>query len=232
MLGFLCSLLLFFLLSLLLSLSASLLLSLPPPPRLPKAVFHNDKNSTPVAGDSLSDNLCAQLMIIAAIGLPGYYISVWLMDSLGRKNIQLQGFSMMFIIFLGLAIFLDALDDVPALLLILYGLTFFFSNFGPNSTTFVLPAETFPVEVRSTFNGLSAAMGKVGAAIGSATFKPIVNSFGKKTNMGDKVAFYCCAGVALLGVIVTIFFVEDRRGKGMETSELDNKATTAGDDEA
>lgn len=31
----------------------------------------------------------------------------------------------------------------------LYGLTFFFANFGPNSTTFVLPAELFPTRVRS-----------------------------------------------------------------------------------
>lgn len=32
-------------------------------------------------------------------------------------------------------------------LLFLYGLTFFFANFGPNSTTFILPSETFPAEV-------------------------------------------------------------------------------------
>lgn len=47
------------------------------------------------------------------------------------------------------------------LMLILYGLTFFFSNFGPNSTTFILPAETFPPHIRTTMNGFSAAMGKV-----------------------------------------------------------------------
>ncbi|CAI9774047.1 unnamed protein product [Fraxinus pennsylvanica] len=31
--------------------------------------------------------------------------------------------------------------------LVVYGLTFFFANFGHNSTTFVLPAELFPMRV-------------------------------------------------------------------------------------
>ncbi|XWS15108.1 hypothetical protein CRYUN_Cryun35bG0065800 [Craigia yunnanensis] len=31
-----------------------------------------------------------------------------------------------------------------------YGLAFFFANFGPNSTTFVVPAEIFPARFRST----------------------------------------------------------------------------------
>lgn len=39
-------------------------------------------------------------------------------------------------------------------------LTFFFSNFGPNSTTFMLPSLTFPDQVRGSLNGISAASGK------------------------------------------------------------------------
>ena len=41
------------------------------------------------------------------------------------------------------------------------GLTFFVSNMGPNTTTFVLPSETFPTPIRATFHGISAACGKV-----------------------------------------------------------------------
>jgi len=35
------------------------------------------------------------------------------------------------------------------------------SNFGPNTTTFVIPGEIFPAEVRATCHGLSAACGKL-----------------------------------------------------------------------
>ena len=87
--------------------------------------------------------------------------------------------------------------------------TVFFSNFGPNSTTFILPAETFPTHLRSTLNGFCAASGKLGATIGSAAFVPL------KTAIGLGPTMVTCAVVSLLGMVLTIFFVEDRRGKDM-----------------
>merc|ERR1719221_649408 len=115
----------------------------------------------------------------------------------------------MAVLYAALAIFLDALEGVPVLLLIIYGLTYFFSNFGPNSTTFILPSETFPIEVRSSLNGFCAACGKAGAALGSSCFKPLVHV------VGTPVVFYICAGCAALGFLLTAFFVEDRRGRNM-----------------
>lgn len=38
-------------------------------------------------------------------------------------------------------------------------------NFGPNTTTFVVPGEVFPTRYRSTAHGISAASGKFGAII-------------------------------------------------------------------
>jgi PHS family inorganic phosphate transporter-like MFS transporter len=158
----------------------------------------------------ISENLIAQMAVVAAISLPGYYVSVFLMDRLGRKFIQLQGFFFMAVVFAALGIFVHELEDVPALMLILYGLTFFFSNFGPNTTTFILPAETFPTHMRSTMNGFSAAMGKVGATLGSSAFKPLDTA----TSLGFTMV--ACALVSLLGLVITYLFVEDRLGEGME----------------
>ncbi|EFH50771.1 inorganic phosphate transporter family protein, partial [Arabidopsis lyrata subsp. lyrata] len=53
---------------------------------------------------------------------------------------------------------------------VFYSLTFFFSNFGPNATTFIVPAEIFPARIRSTCHGISAASGKAGAMVGSFGF--------------------------------------------------------------
>ena len=57
---------------------------------------------------------------------------------------------------------------------------------------------TYP---RATFFGLSAGMGKVGALIGSASFSSIQSAVGL-----DGV-YYVCAGVSLLGAIVTVVFI-------------------------
>lgn len=176
-------------------------------PTILAQIFEVPKNATGTAGNTLQTNLCYQLFILAIIGLPGYYVSVFTMDRLGRKNIQLQGFFMMAMLYAVLALWIDDLPDW--ILLLVYGLTYFFSNFGPNATTFILPSETFPFEVRSTLNGFSAAMGKLGATIGSSAFKPIVDG------AGPSVCFWLCSGCAVCGVLVTLVFVEDRRGKGM-----------------
>merc|ERR1712232_455854 len=117
----------------------------------------------------------------------------------------------MALLYAGLGVFLPSMEDASGLLLFVYGMTYFFSNFGPNSTTFILPSETFPPEVRSTLNGFSAAAGKCGAVVGSAVFKPVVDG------LGTNVAFWGCTLCAVLGVFLTIFFIEDRRGRDMAT---------------
>jgi len=182
---------------------------------------------------SLHHNLCWQMTVVAAIGLPGYYVALALMDKMGRRNMQLQGFFFMAIAFLCLGIFKDPLvDHAKVMMLIIYGLTFFFSNFGPNSTTFALPAECFPPHVRTTLNGFSAAMGKAGATLGSSAFKPLDDA----TSLG--LTMVVCAVVSLLGLVLTWFFVPDMRGKPMEGEEEDeseevlNPAAYAAQDEA
>lgn len=149
--------------------------------------------------------------IIFAVALPGYWCATYTMDSLGRKNIQVMGFFMMTVLYGILALVLKyAINSVPsALLFIIYSLTFFFSNFGPNSTTFILPSESFPMHVRASMNGFSAASGKFGAAIGTYCFKPLAGAIGVPSVMG------ICALVSLVGLGVTYFFIEDRRGQVM-----------------
>lgn len=46
------------------------------------------------------------------------------------------------------------------LFIVMYALTFFFANFGPNATTFITPVELFTTKYRSTLHGISAATGE------------------------------------------------------------------------
>ena len=50
--------------------------------------------------------------------------------------------------------------------LAIFGLSYFFIQFGPNMTTFVLPSEVFPVSMRTTGHGIAAGVGKLGAFVG------------------------------------------------------------------
>jgi PHS family inorganic phosphate transporter-like MFS transporter len=60
-------------------------------------------------------------------------------------------------------------------LLALYVLAQLFFNFGPNTTTFIIPGECFPTRYRSTGHGLSAAMGKIGAVIAQVIAQPLMS---------------------------------------------------------
>ena len=108
------------------------------------------------------------MFVIALLGtFPGYWFTVFFIEKIGRYKIQLIGFFMMSFFMFVIGVKYDYLkNEGKGYFALLYGLTFFFANFGPNSTTFVLPAELFPTRVRSTCHALSAAAGKAGALVG------------------------------------------------------------------
>ena len=66
----------------------------------------------------------------------------------------------------------------------LYCLANFFQNFGPNTTTFIVPGEVFPTRYRSTGHGISAASGKLGAVIAQVGFARLKNIHGPNAFIG------------------------------------------------
>ena len=111
------------------------------------------------------------LIIVCAGAIPGYWVTVATVDTIGRKPIQLMGFVLLTILFCIIGFAYHKLSQ--SALLALYVLCQFFFNFGPNATTFIVPGECFPTRYRSTSHGLSAASGKVGAIIAQVVFGPL-----------------------------------------------------------
>lgn len=102
------------------------------------------------------------ILINNAIALIGYLLAALLIDRIGRRSIQLIGFFILSLVFLTVAALYPALQKTSfTVFFVLYLLTSFFGQLGPNATTYLLPAETFPTEVRSIAHGLSAFAGKV-----------------------------------------------------------------------
>ncbi|KAL9709713.1 hypothetical protein Ac2012v2_006765 [Leucoagaricus gongylophorus] len=116
----------------------------------------------------LYDTCLANLILSVAGLIPGYWATFLCVDSWGRKPIQLMGFSVLTIIFIIMGFGYDKLTTTAAsqdAFVFLYCLANFFQNFGPNSTTFIVPGEVFPTRYRSTGHGISAASGKLGAIV-------------------------------------------------------------------
>ncbi|KIM62761.1 hypothetical protein SCLCIDRAFT_1214873 [Scleroderma citrinum Foug A] len=148
-------------------------------------------------------NVCVGNLILSVAGLiPGYWVSFLFIDSWGRKPIQLMGFIVLTILFATMGFAYDKLTATKTgtnVFVFLYCLTNFFQNFGPNTTTFVVPGEAFPTRYRSTAHGISAASGKLGAVVAQLGFGQLVNIGGKNKfvkHIMEIFAFFMLTGVA------------------------------------
>ncbi|HJT56438.1 MAG TPA: MFS transporter, partial [Ktedonobacteraceae bacterium] len=101
--------------------------------------------------------------------------------------------------------------------LLVYGVSYFFTEFGPNVTTFVYPAEIFPVMVRSTGHGIAAALGKVGAFIGAFAFPYLLGLF----NLPGAMA--AAAIVSFVGLLVTIVLLPEPNQRSLEEISDEHK---------
>ncbi|KAL4588069.1 hypothetical protein LXL04_000947 [Taraxacum kok-saghyz] len=173
----------------------------------------------------------AQTLIALCSTVPGYWFTVFLIDRMGRFKIQLLGFSMMTIFMFALAFpynhWIQPGNNIG--FVVMYSLTFFFANFGPNATTFVVPAEIFPARLRSTCHGISAASGKLGAIVGAFGFlylaqnpDPAKADAGYPAGIGVKNALIVLGVINFLGTLCT-FLVPESKGKSLEEMSGENE---------
>lgn len=159
--------------------------------------------------ESMLSHTLTQLAIFVLAATPGYFVAAFSMDRLGRKLIQTMGFGVMGAAFAAMAL-IPNIQHVVTPFLIIYGVSYFFTEFGPNATTFIYPAEIFPVEARTTGHGIASAMGKVGAFAGVLLFPVLMHWHGLPA--AESVA----AAISVLGMIVTLGMLPETKGKSLE----------------
>ncbi|OVA02418.1 General substrate transporter [Macleaya cordata] len=173
----------------------------------------------------------AQTLIALCSTVPGYWFTVAFIDHMGRFAIQLMGFFFMTVFMFALAIPYHhwTLKKNRIGFVVMYAFTFFFANFGPNSTTFVVPAEIFPARLRSTCHGISAAAGKAGAIVGAFGFLYAAQNQDKnKTDAGYPPGIGVKNSLIVLGVInflgmLFTFLVPESKGKSLEEMSGENE---------
>jgi len=158
-------------------------------------------------------NTLLQLLIFVVFALPGYALAIKLLDRTGRKTIQCLGFAAMAIAFLLIGLVPGA-STVVAPFVILFGLSYFFTEFGPNTTTFIYPAEIFPVEVRTTGHGISAAAGKLGGFAGAYLFPDMLASSWGLRGAEIVAGIVCVAGLGL-----SVWLLPEPKGLSLEQLE-------------
>ncbi len=176
--------------------------------------YYGNTISTPIVLNSISSNMTVEskvlytFLIFIIFALPGYILSIFLIDKIGRKSIQLFGFMIMGLSFLALGI-IPGIEKSASMFFIFYGISYFFTEFGPNVTTFVMPSELFPTKYRATGHGISSGIGKLGAFSGTFML-PILNS-----TIGLNGIFVIVSVFSFLGIMTTLV-LQEPKGKSLE----------------
>jgi PHS family inorganic phosphate transporter-like MFS transporter len=168
---------------------------------------------------STMTKIALQLAIFVVAAVPGYVLAIARLDRIGHRRLQLVGFAVMALCFAVIAL-VPGMTTMVVPFLLVYGVSYFFTEFGPNTTTFVLPSEIYPVAMRATGHGISAGVGKLGAFIGVFLFPVLQTSFGLRGTL------LLTAAVSVLGFALTLVLPEPA-GRSLEDITVSTPGTTA-----
>jgi len=183
----------------------------------PNGVFSGVIISSVIKDSSIKRTAEWQLLL-GTIALPGVFVGAWLCNVIGRKNTLMLGFSGYLVFGLTIGLAYDKITNIVPLFVVFYGLMQSSGNLGPGDMMGLVSVESYPTAIRGTCYGISAALGKVGAAVGTQAFTPI------ETNLGKKWTFIVAAICGVAGILITYFFIPDMTG--VDLADLDSDFMT------
>ncbi|GAD93810.1 MFS phosphate transporter, putative [Paecilomyces variotii No. 5] len=152
-------------------------------------------------------------LVNCGVSLVGYYLASFFIDNklYGRKWMQIVGLLMIFILFIVPAFHFEYYTTPQHIKAFqaMYFLSSFFTQFGPNCSSFLVAAEVFPTPIRATAHGLSAATGKLGALMAAVLYNYIDTS----------QKFHIVPWFGLGGMILTWLFLPDTTGLDLKEQE-------------
>lgn len=140
-------------------------------------------------------------LLLGIIAIPGVFVGAYLIDIIGRKYCLMLGFLGYLIFGLVIGCAFEKISKIVPLFIVFYGLMNSLANLGPGDNLGVVASESFPTAIRGTCYGFAAAIGKVGAVVGTETFQPI------KDRLGQKWTFIIAALCGVSGVLVAWLLV-------------------------
>ncbi|KAK1984887.1 major facilitator superfamily domain-containing protein [Colletotrichum cereale] len=156
--------------------------------------------------------------LINAFALPGAFIGALLMDRIGRRQTYALGWSIVCVFGFAIGGSMIQLNNVFPLFVTLYGLFQTFLSVGPGDCNFLVSSESFPTPLRGHFLGFAAAIGKVGAAVGTTALSAALASFDDRLK-GQQAIFLIGSGISVVGTVCVWFLIPDAP-KHLEDEDL------------
>jgi len=160
-------------------------------------------------------------VVINLFYIPGTIGGAFLIDYLGPKNTMILGLLLQALFgFIMSGLYTHLANHIGAFA-VLYGLFLSFGELGPGNNLGLLAAKTSPTAIRGQFYGVAAAIGKVGAFIGTHTFPQITDSFtARSATLGITGPFWVGSALAVFSAIITFFFIRPLTTDGMAEEDM------------
>ncbi|KAJ7163975.1 putative metabolite transporter [Mycena crocata] len=187
----------------------------------PFGIYSSTVVDTITGGDSSLTTVFGWNVVINLFYMPGTIIGAFVVDYLGPKWTMITG--LLFQAFFGFIMsgLYDQLKKHIAGFAVIYGIFLCFGEFGPGNNLGLLASKSSPTAVRGQFYGTAAAIGKIGAFVGTWAFPPMIEAFGRHDpDKGNTGPFWVGSGLAILSAIVTFFFIQPLDHDGMAKEDL------------
>lgn len=140
--------------------------------------------------------------------MPGTLIGGYFVDWFGPRFTLVFGLFSQAIIGFGMTAGYPQLKKHIAGFTVVYGIFTAFGELGPGNTVGLLASKTSATPIRGQYYGIAAAIGKVGAFVGTYVFPVIIkNNGGYKKDSGIQAAFYVSSALCLFSAILSLFFL-------------------------
>jgi len=161
--------------------------------------------------------------LINAFYIPGTLVGAFIVDYLGPKYCMIFGLCMQAIFGFALSgAYNKLVPNHIAGFAIMYGIFLAFGEVGPGNNLGLLASKAIgPTATRGQLYGIAAAVGKVGAFIGTYTFPNIIDSLGGAgTYGGDTGVFWIGSGLALVSALITFIFIPNIKPDAMHAEDI------------
>jgi MFS family permease len=159
-------------------------------------------------------------VVINLFYMPGTLIGAFVVDLLGPKYTMILGLMSQAVIGFIMSGLYTHLKSHIAGFAVIYGIFLSLGELGPGNCLGLLASKSGPTAVRGQYYGFAAAIGKVGAFVGTWAFPPMIDAFGgSNSDKGNTGPFWVGSGLAILSALVTLFFIRPLSHDGMEEED-------------
>ncbi|KAM4067056.1 major facilitator superfamily protein [Hirsutella rhossiliensis] len=145
--------------------------------------------------------------VINMFYLPGTLFGAFVSDWIGPKHTLIVGVVAQAVVGYIMAGVYEQISRHIGAFAVVYGIFLTLGELGPGNNIGLLAAKTCATGVRGRYYGIAAAIGKIGAFVGTWVFPYIQAAGGDGTTQSAQYPFWVAASLSLLSAVIAFFFI-------------------------